>query len=214
MEKEGISIFVPDLPGFGENPMPKESWSVDDYVEWVRNFADKNIVGTFFILGHSFGGRVAIKFAVRYPEKLDGLILAGVPALKTKANPKEFTAKVLAKLSRKFFFLPLLPWYPLLRRLFYKYILRKTDYLYLGGVMKETFIKVIEEDLSIYLPQIRTKTLILWGDKDDFVPFSIAHLIKEKILNSELTVFPNVKHGPHREIPEELAKTILKWLVK
>lgn len=208
--QEGIRVIVPDLPGFGENPPPQNPWSVNDYLEWVRSFCEKENLSQFFLLGHSFGGRIAIKFAVKYPERISGLILCGAPAIKDKLNIKLLSARALAKFSSKFSFIP---FYNFFRKSFYKYFLRKTDYIQLeGGIMKETFKKVIAEDLASYLPQIKSKTLILWGEKDDFVSVKLASLIKDRISNSKLIIFPKVGHSPHLEIPDKFSGVILKFL--
>jgi pimeloyl-ACP methyl ester carboxylesterase len=78
--------------------------------------------------------------------------------------------------------------------------------------MKETFKKVINQDLKIGLEKIMAPTLILWGDKDDMVPEKHAHILKEKIKNSRLIIFPGVKHALNTQIPEKLAEEILKFL--
>ncbi|MFC1663938.1 alpha/beta fold hydrolase [Patescibacteria group bacterium] len=205
----GLKVVIPDFPGFGENPSSSQPWSVDDYVEWVRIFCEKENLSQFFLLGHSFGGRIAIKFAVKYPEKISGLILCGAPAIKDELEIKYLLAKALAKFFPKLSFLP---FYQFFRKIFYKYFLRKTDYLKLEGIMKETYKKVIAEDLVLYLPQIKTKTLILWGKKDNFVSVKLAFLIEDKIPNSKLMIFPKVGHNLHSEAPEKLSETLLKFL--
>lgn len=203
LTSQGLRVIVPDLPGFGENPTPKEPWSVDDYVEWVKNFSQG--FAPFFLLGHSFGGRLAVKFAAKYPEKILGLILSGAPATKEKAAVKNSILRALSKFS-------FIPFYQFFRKIFYKYLLKKTDYIQLQGVMKETFKKIVSEDLSSYLPQIKAKTLILWGDKDDYVPVKLAYLIKELTPNSDLIIFPVVKHSPHLEIPEKLSEILVNFI--
>lgn len=208
LNRQRFRVIAPDLPGFGENPPPDEPWSVDNYVEWVKNFSQD--FAPFFLLGHSFGGRLAIKFALKYPEDILGLILLAVPAIKSKrqSNVKKFVIKIFARFS-------FLPFYQFLRKIFYIYFLRKTDYIRLKGeAITGTFRKIISEDLSFYLPQIKTKTLVLWGEKDDYVPVKMAGLIKEKIPNSKLIIFPDVKHSPYLEIPEKLAEVIIEFLRK
>ena len=208
LNRQGLRVIAPDLPGFGENPPPNEPWSIDNYVEWVKNFSQG--FAPFFLLGHSFGGRIAIKFVLKYPEMVLGLILAGVPAIKSKkqSDVKNFVFKIFARFS-------FLPFYQFLRKIFYLYFLRKTDYIRLKDeAMIGTFKKIISEDLSSYLPQIKTKTLVLWGEKDDYAPVKMAGLIKEKIVNSKLVIFPNVKHSPYLEIPEKLAEVIIEFLRK
>ncbi|PIS39684.1 MAG: hypothetical protein COT33_00680 [Candidatus Nealsonbacteria bacterium CG08_land_8_20_14_0_20_38_20] len=208
LNRQGLRVIAPDLPGFGENPPPNEPWLIDDYVEWVKNFSQG--FAPFFLLGHSFGGRIAIKFVLKYPEMVLGLILAGAPAIKSKkqSDVKNFVFKIFARFS-------FLPFYQFLRKIFYLYFLRKTDYIRLKDeAMIGTFKKIISEDLSSYLPQIKTKTLVLWGEKDDYAPVKMAGLIKEKIVNSKLVIFPNVKHSPYLEIPEKLAEVIIEFLRK
>ena len=208
LTKQGLKVIVPDLPGFGDNPPPLQPWLIDDYVEWVKKFSsgfDKPL----FLLGHSFGGRIAIKFAAKYPEKLNGLILCGAPAIKDKLNIKHITIRALAIFSSKFSFLP---FYQFFRKIFYKYILGKTDYLKAQGIMKETFKKIIVEDSLPYLCQIKTKTLIIWGEKDDYVSVKLAPIIKNKIPDSDLKILPKIGHSLHLEVPEKLCEIILDFL--
>jgi pimeloyl-ACP methyl ester carboxylesterase len=106
------SILIPDLPGFGKSNEPNENWNLDDYVEFVDEFIKKasrkggfelvkNILKKMqdgstgllsqwsqqtkpILIGHSFGGRIAIKYAAKYPEKIDKLILTGAAGIKHK----------------------------------------------------------------------------------------------------------------------------------
>ena len=76
----------------------------------------------------------------------------------------------------------------------------------------EKMKKVLEEDLLPELPKIKTKTLIVWGDKDKMVPVKYAYLFKEKISDSRLEIFPKVGHSPHLEVPGLLSEKILNFL--
>ena len=78
--------------------------------------------------------------------------------------------------------------------------------------MRETFKKVVSEDLEFYLGQIKSETLIVWGEKDKMVPLSIAYLIKEKILNSELVIISEAGHSVQIEKPKKLVKIIADFL--
>src|SRR3989344_6646864 len=61
--EKNIQVFVPDLPGFGQTPEPKTAWDLNNYVEWVKEFSEKipELNHGFFLLGHSFGGSLAVK---------------------------------------------------------------------------------------------------------------------------------------------------------
>ena len=203
IEREEIRVLVPDLPGFRKETKLNRAWNLDNYMDWFKDFSrDKE---KFFLLGHSFGGRVSIKFAIKYPEKLKGLILVSAAGIKSKK-------KLISELSPTFKKFSFLPGYSFLRKLFYKFIIRKTDYLYVDGAMKETFKKVIEEDLTPILSRIKVNTLILWGQKDKITPLSDAHLMKEEIRESKLEVLEGLGHTPHLENPDILAKKILDFI--
>jgi len=97
-----------------------------------------------------------------------------------------------------------------LRKAFYKFIIKKSDYPYVEGVMKETFKNVISEDLSQFTGFIRTPTVIIWGDKDKSTPIEDAYFLNNKIKNSKLIVISNMGHILNRECPEVLVEKILE----
>ena len=78
--------------------------------------------------------------------------------------------------------------------------------------MKEIIKKVINEDLSLELSQIKVKTLLVWGQNDKLVPLKYGRIFREKIVNSELVVLPEIGHSPNLETPKKLAEIILKFL--
>ena len=205
-----IKIIVPDLPGFKKETKLDRIWNLDDYVEWFKNFSSE-VSEPFFLLGHSFGGRIAIKFAQKYPEKLKGLILVSSAGIKPKKRLYLYLISAVAKFGRRFSFLP---FYSFSREFFYKYILRKTDYIKAEKLsyLKETFKKVIEEDLFPYLSQIKIPCLIIWGEKDKMTPISDAYLMNKKIPNSQLEVLKNIGHFPHIDVPKILTQKIQNFI--
>jgi len=205
LEKKGMRVIVPDLPGFGENPPPVTAWNIDDYVEWVKDFLEKNNLPRIFLMGHSFGGSIGIKFAVMYPEKLEGLILAAAGRLTKRNSLKNFSFLVLVKIGKLFFH------QQIFKRIIYK-LAGSKDYLSAKGVMKEIMRKVISEDLKPFLPKITVKTLVVWGDKDKETPVADAYLIKREVKNSFLDVLPNVGHRIRLDAPEILVEKIVNFI--
>ena len=205
IKKGGIKVIVPDLPGFKKETELKRPWGLDDYVEWVKRsfFINED---QFFLAGHSFGGRIAIKFAIKYPEKLSGLILVSAAGIKPKRNP---LVSIFVPIFKKLSFLP---GYRFFRKIFYRFVLKKTDYVNLKGAMKETFKKVINEDLTPLLPKIKVPTLIIWGEKDKITPLSDAFLMKKEIKNSKLEILKDIGHAPHLENPKVLSQKILNFI--
>jgi len=212
LSEKGYKIICPDFPGFGKSKTPNEAWSVADYARWLNRFIESQKLDNFFILGHSFGGRVAIKFVVMFPEKIKGLILCDSAGIKHKPDLK---TKIIFELSRigNMVFTPrlLTRFKDTARNIFYIFLRRK-DYVKANGIMKEIIKKVLEEDLLPYLAKIKTKTLIVWGAKDKMVPIRDAYIFKERIKNSKLEILPGIGHSPHLENPEQLSKIILDFL--
>lgn len=209
LAENGYMVFVPDLAGFGKSDAPNNCWELNNYVNWLYNFSQKLGIEEFFLLGHSFGGRISIKFSLKYPQKIKKLILCASAGIKHKKNIGQIFLSICAKIANKFSFLP---FYQILRKIFYQKILRRTDYLKTKGMMKETFKKVINEDLTAYLTAIRVGTLIIWGKNDKVTPLSDAYLMKKHIPESVLEIIPGENHDLNIKVPEKLAGIILKNL--
>jgi pimeloyl-ACP methyl ester carboxylesterase len=226
LEKEGIEVLVLDLPGFGRVPSPQRPWGRTDYVNWIfQKVKDYNPPTTlppegrapknwqkFNLLGHSFGGGLAVKIATDFPERIEKLILCA-PAVIKRKSIKTYLFYWIAFLGRRIFSLPVLKiFYPQAQKLVYK-LAGARDYYVADGVMKETMKKIgKEEALEMILEKIKVPTLIIWGKRDDVLPSKDAYRIKEKIKNSQLRIIPRARHSPHREAPEELSKIIVPFL--
>jgi len=199
----GVKVIIPDLPGFGESQPPKTVWGLDDYADFVRKFSKKTNLKDFYLLGHSFGGAVAVKYAINFPPKKLFLVSA---ACFRKSSFRKRTLRLLAKLFKVFSFIPYA------RKAFYKFIVKRSDYPYAQGVMKQIYLEAIKQDIGNILDLIKVPTVIIWGDKDKVTPLVQAHLIKDKIKNSKLNIIPNADHDLNYRNSTELADLILKNL--
>ena len=196
LAENGLKVIIPDLPGFGESEKPKTAWDLDDYCDFVREFVDFLNLDKFYLLGHSFGGALAVKCSLKFPEKIDKLFLVSAACIRRKS----FKVKFLKIISKIFKIRPFF-----LRKLFY----RKSDYLSVEGVMKETYLKIIAEDFSGVLSQVQVPTVIIWGERDDVVPLKNGYLIKQRIKNSKLVIIPGGDHDLEQKVPEKLTDVIL-----
>jgi len=201
LEEKGYNVFLPDLPGFGANPVPATAWNTDDYVDWVNAFCQKNNLSRFFIMGHSFGGSLAAKYSLRYPENVKKLFLVSSAGIRKKTIKKKFFKKV-APLFRRF---------SLLRWIFYRFII-KSDYQDTPEGMRETYLNIVNEDLSGLFSKIKVPTIIIWGDKDDITPISDAYFINKEIKGSVLEILPDVGHRIRLEAPEILVQKIVNFI--
>lgn len=210
IESNEIKVLLPDLPGFKPETELEKPWDLDDYVEWLKDFSrDRE---KFFLMGYSFGGRVAIKFAVKYPQKLYGLILVSSAGIR-KPRTLNLIFLAIARFVKSILgLLKLKKVEDFLRKIFYLYILRKPDYYKAKGHLKETFQKIIEEDLTPLLKEIKIPVLVIWGEQDKITPLENALLMKNEIKFSQLEVLSNIGHTPHLENPELLAQKIKSFV--
>ena len=231
-----FSIIVPDLPGFGKSEEPKEDWIVDDYVEFADKFIEtvtrgrkgfeliKSILEKFdpkkavyteeknkmILIGHSFGGMIAIKYAGKYPEKIDKLILTGAAGIKHKLTVKQGLFSILTKTGKTMFALPVInnfqkPVYKIFSKIARQ---RKKDYYFATSRMKKIMKNVLKEDLINDLDKIKTPTLLVWGREDKTTPLADGEIIKSKIPNSELVIIDDANHSLSCQKAEEFGEAI------
>lgn len=223
IEEQGINVICPDIPGFKPQTELKEPWNLDNYIDWFSEFVKKEqkknprLAGGFFLLGHSFGGRLTIKIASQNLFNLKGIILVSAAGIRRDTFFHKEIMALLAKLVEAFKLgqAPIIKdIYNFLRIFFYHYIIRKTDYLNAKGALHDTIKNILAEDLKDRLDKISVPTKIIWGDKDKITPLRDAYSMKEKIKNSELEILENIKHTPYTECPEKLANSIIRFIKK
>ncbi len=212
LANEGFKVIIPDLPGFGKTTSPPVAWSVEDYSNFILNFIKKIGLERVTLMGHSFGGRISIKFTTLCPERVKKLILCASAGLKHNLS---FKQKIIYNLARFGNFLfskrPLRRYKDVFSNFFY-FLVRRRDYHKLKRVMKSSFQKIVIEDLKATLPKIKAKTLLIWGEKDKSVPLEDGYIMKEEIPQSVLEIIPKAGHTLNLEEPEKLAEVILKFL--
>jgi len=214
---ENYTVIVPDFPGFGKSITPGQAWSIKEYIEWLNNFIKEirtfhSFEEPFFLIGHSFGGRVAIRFAGLYPQRLKKLILCDSAGIKSEPDLKARIIFSLSKIGNAVFSPQILVRFKdALRNVFYFFI-RNRDYVKAEGTMKETMKKVISEDLLSDLSNIQASTLVVWGKKDKIVPVKYAYVFEEKIKDCRLELLPEIGHSPHLEVPKKLSQIIIYFL--
>ena len=207
---DDYSILFLDFCGFGKTPEPEKSYSVSDYVFDLKKLLNKFDIEELVFIAHSFGGRVAIKFLFYYQFDYKKVSLclvdsAGVlPRRTLKYRLRVSRYKKLKKKAEKNFWL--------------KEKLEKfgsNDYKVLSPVMKQTFIKVVNEDLSKFAKFLKCKTLIVWGRKDTETKPYMARKLKRLIKGSKLVFIKNSGHFCFLEKKEEfviILDTFLKNL--
>lgn len=216
-----LEILTPDLPGFGQEPEPPRPWDADDYADWVENWLRSQLqtadygLRTLHLLGHSHGGRIAIKLATRGSGQLpkancsiSHLYLCAAAGIRHPRHFKRILGLILAKSGKCFLSVPgLRSLQPLARKLLYT-LIRVHDYERASPLMQQTLIKITAEDLRPLLPKVSIPTDIFWGEDDGMTSLKDGELMHREIRGSRLHVFPGVRHRVHRDRAAEIAAVI------
>ncbi|MBP9850962.1 MAG: alpha/beta hydrolase [Candidatus Peribacteraceae bacterium] len=203
-----ITILTPDLPGFGEEPEPKKPWTTDHYAGWTAGYIQHNVKGPFMLLGHSHGGRIAIKLAAMQELQIERLFLCAAAGIRHPRHFKRIIGLTLAKSGKALLTVPgLKSLQPIAKKLLYK-LVRVHDYERATPIMRQTLINVSKEDLRPLLRTITIPTDLFWGKDDGMTPFSDALIMEREIPHAALHSFEGVRHRVHRDKAEEIASEI------
>lgn len=201
-------VLIPELPGF-DAPEPETEWSLDEYAEFVSHFAKKTFgKNKYYVFGHSFGGGITIKLALKEANSLNGIVLCANRGISRGNLIKRGIFFALAKIGKTL--LVVFPVANMWRQLLYK-LAREHDYEKASPRMKGVFKKIVAEDLKAAVTKIKVPTLILWGRKDKMTPVQDAYFLKTNLKNSKLFVYENFGHRLPYEDPSALAVEIDKW---
>lgn len=189
-------VVAMDMPGFGESQEPPEAWDVGKYVDFVIDFLKDYDNKDIMFLGHSFGGRVIIKMHSRtdLPFNVSKVILvdsAGI--MPPKSNKKSWRTRYYkmgkAVLSTKIAQMIA----PDALENFRKKM-GSADYAAASPMMRQVMVKVVNEDLEPYLPNIKCPTLLVWGVNDTATPLSDGEKMEKLIPDAGLVKLENAGH--------------------
>lgn len=205
----GYELYFLDLPGFGKSQIPKKPFQLQDYADCTIAFMEKLEIVNPVLIGHSFGGKTAVRIASKKTVPLTGLVLvdsSGLPHTSFATQTKIGIAKTMKPLMEL----------PFMRGM-------KSSLLRLSGSddyiafpeLRETFINVIREHVEFELPQIATQTLIVWGgdDENSYTPVNDVSVFERLIPHADAHIIQNAGHYSFLDNPTEFYDTVLEFLV-
>lgn len=230
---KGLSVIIPDLPGFGRGPKLK-NYNLDSYVEWLHGYIQKQGLTTPpYLMGHSFGSIICAAYAKKYPSTIRQLILVnpiGAPALegpnKVMTNLAILYYKIGAKLPEK----PAHRWLsakPIVRVMSVTMAKTKDKGLrtfihsqhdqyfslfHTPQSVLESFTTSISHNVGDFAKDIPVRTLLIAGSLDDITPLSQQYALVKKFPLASLKVINDVGHLTHYETPELVAHYIQAFI--
>lgn len=193
--KSGFNTYIFGFAGFEENKPLLRYMTLTDYAKAVLDFISEKKMQKVVLIGHSFGGRVALLIASKNPIWLEKLILTGTPGFVPVNSLKRNLFLIFSKIGKIIFYLPILSRLETVSRKILYRLSGSVDYLHVNGYLKETFQSVIKEDLVPFMKTTNIPTLLIWGENDTIVPFSVAERMEETIKNCTLRIIPHGTHG-------------------
>jgi pimeloyl-ACP methyl ester carboxylesterase len=182
---QGVDALAVDLPGFGASPPPPEPWGSRQYAELLAPLlAD----GGWTVLGHSFGGRVAVQLAAGWPAGVERLVLTGVPLLRRTSRAK---APLAFRLAKRLHSLGLVSD---ARMEAERRKRGSADYRAATGVMRDTLVRLVNEDYRDLLPGITAPVELVWGAGDTAAPLVMAREAAELLPKATLCVSATSGH--------------------
>jgi len=206
---QGFSYIALDLPGFGATPAFEQPQGASGYAEAVVPVFEE-MAARPILVGHSFGGRVAVVLASRYPDRIGGLVLTGVPLLRGLGSGRPRLGFRLIRWGNRV---------GLVSDLRMEQIRRKhgsADYRAASGVMRQTLVTVVNESYEEELRLIKAPVHLVWGSDDTEVPVGVAQrasgFLKEQGVEVTLDVLAGVGHWVPTEAPSALRDAVEQML--
>ena len=180
-------VTAPDLPGFGGSGTIPAAWSVGEYADWLEGFLKERGIAFPHVIAHSFGGRVAIKCLAR--GLIDRAVLTGCAGI-VKRRTLSYHLKVKSyRLVKKF------------APRFAEAKFGSAEYRSLSPLMRESYKKIVNEDLREEAKRIARPVLYLNGERDRETPLSSVKILHECTAGSRLAVLKGCGHFAHLDEP-------------
>ncbi len=200
-----------DAPGFGGSPLPEgQGFSLSDYATVLDGLLEKLAVPRATLVGHSFGAAVALTYAVRSPASIEKLVLVSAAGIRRKHFRHWFLA------AGRFLFRGIVFGFRdfrfalRLKNLFGTFF-GSTDYQTTRGALRNTFKKIVSEDLRKVAARIKLPTLLIWGTRDTETPLSDGETYHTLMQGSRLETL-DCGHFPILEDPNACAQLIASFL--
>lgn len=194
---KSMRVLLPELPGFGKTAEPDRPFSADDYANFTLAFLKALGISKVHLIGHSNGGRIIMKLCTRENtgivfEKLVFIDSAGIIAKKTlKKKIKQLCFKIGKLLLR--------PFPKALEK--YRNSRGSEDYRNASPLMKQTLVKLINEDFKPLMPRIKQPALLIWGTQDKDTPIEHGRIMETLLPDAGLVEVVGAGHYSYLEQP-------------
>jgi pimeloyl-ACP methyl ester carboxylesterase len=203
------TVYALDLPGFGQSDPPPQPWGVEDYQSFLAEFMDALGIDSPTIVGHSNGGRIAIRMAATEPRRAARLVLVDSAGIRPKRTLRWYRRVGMAKLGKHAARWLGAPGERLRARIVGR--VASTDYA-AAGEMRPTLVRLVNSDLREYLPRISVPTLLVWGAEDTDTPVADGALMEKLIPDAGLVVLEGAGHYSYIDQAARFARIVTHFI--
>ncbi len=191
----GHRVIALDFPGFGKSGLPRIEWGIYEYADCVSYVINRLNVIKPLVIGHSFGGRVAVILASK--QLASALILTASAGIKPKLSITKAVKIAMHKLKK---------------RLNLPSNGGSSDYKALTSEMKGVFVKVVNQHLHDEMRRINVPTLLIWGKDDTETPIYMAKKMNKLIVDSGLCIIEDCGHFVFLDNPPVFLRAIKSFI--
>lgn len=196
-------VYSLDFPGHGESDDPDCAWGVPEYEEFLEDFIRRKDIQTPVIVAHSFGCRVAIRYAAVHHD-VKKMCLTGAAGIKPK-HGLDYKIRTSAYKAGKWF----------LKATHNEEKLKELqanagseDYRNAKGIMRPTFVKVVNDDVTPILGDVTCPVLLVWGDQDTAAPLWMGQEMEKKMPDAGLAIFEGDDHWAYWHQPDRFNRVL------
>lgn len=190
--ERGMRVINVDLPGHGKSSEPPTVWGIEDFTLFMEKFVRSLDLSNIVLIGHSFGGRIALLMSSR--NDISKVVLIDSAGIKPKRTLNYYRKVYTFKLFKHILYL-------LYGKEKGEYKVDQwrskkgsQDYRNSSSMMRRIMSKCVNEDLKKVMPDIKAPTLLVWGDNDTATPLKDAKTMEKLIPDAGLVSFSGCGH--------------------
>jgi len=217
-------VLTFDLPGFGRSDKANVLYSPANYAAFVKHVVEKYIHGPFYLVGHSMGGAVALRYAATYPRDVERLVLVDVAGILHRSSYSQYLSHLGVSLLPNYF-----PGQSEQIGKLIGLVLGKAERLNLdpelvvgNATMRQKVLQaspakiaglaLVMDDFSELIPRVSAPTLIVWGKNDPIAPLRTGLLLQATLPDARLEVLENSEHVPMQDNADKFNALVLGHL--